>query len=698
MAFYAPRNISPADQLLFDANGNAVGIQAAGSSSQPVLGMTPAKAAAVDSLVSADGIAGRTAPMLSALAAAVGAWSHTRATANASVVDCFGSMQFALSGERRFRGARRVCNVIGDTEGLETAWTLGSNSTKAAAPYRSPNHSRPSAWTVTRTSGAVNMLTRYGVSYRPGKWCFSMWIRGDGVQTYTLAINATTQTVTPPAGVWTRCAVVADLTSTAGINIYVTNATSGAATLTLCDPQMEWVHNQASPAPSDYVPQGVAGFPSALLTAGVDGVRYHETSNPWVLSSGIATRTATVVPIDPSLMLGMQFDPIETNQVFSSRDISAAEWSKTGSTTVNATAGNSTLLGVNSIFKMEEAAASSGYRVTQSWRGANPAVNSALSVSFYCKAAERSIAYIGLRQLDGATFTYAYFNLASGTVSNVTAGCTAYMYREGDLWRVCFTGPAGASGSTAPLIQVGMCITAGTQTYTGTLASGMWFGAIQFEDHGCPTSYIGDTGSAATLSRNADSTSVTLTDCPAIDFTLSCEVTPFFQTDTPWKDSWWYLMSSYVNGQDRNAFGWRPNTFGGAGAGMGDEWFFDLYPNLAPAASSWDGVEILAGAGTIRAGETVPVQWSLASEGRTSGTSSAAGPGTTNQTARVGNVAATMTGDTPRPATNSLGSVPRTYWFGKQGEFLPQRGSFCVRNLKWQRLALTAAQMAEVAP
>ncbi len=55
MAFYIPRNISPADQILFDASGNAVGIQAAGSSSQPVLGMTPAKAAAVDSLVSGEG-------------------------------------------------------------------------------------------------------------------------------------------------------------------------------------------------------------------------------------------------------------------------------------------------------------------------------------------------------------------------------------------------------------------------------------------------------------------------------------------------------------------------------------------------------------------------------------------------------------------------------------------------------------------
>ena len=52
MAFYTPRNLGPADQVLFDADGNAVGIQAAGSSSQPVLGFNPTTHAAVSSLVS----------------------------------------------------------------------------------------------------------------------------------------------------------------------------------------------------------------------------------------------------------------------------------------------------------------------------------------------------------------------------------------------------------------------------------------------------------------------------------------------------------------------------------------------------------------------------------------------------------------------------------------------------------------------
>lgn len=683
------------DGSLVDASGNTVGL-------------TGAQVTATQAMVSADGIAGRTAPMLSALASAVGAWSHTRATANASVVDCFGSMQFALSGERRHRGARRVCNLIRFPEVLTnvTYWTAGANTTITASVRRGPNHSRASAFSVARTSGSGTMVTYVATAYRPGRHIFSAWVVGDGVQAYTIAIGASAQAVTPAAGVWTRIAVSAEITNTTAVALTITNTTSGAASFTACDPQMEWAHAQASPAPADYVPRDVVGYPAALLTAGADGVRYYETSNPWALASGVATRTAVVVPIDPALMLGMQFDPIETNQLFSSRDISdngANRWTRTGSTTVNATPGDSTLLGKNSIYKMEEVGLTSGWRVTQNWQGTVPAADTAsvaMSVSFYAKAAERSIVYIGLRQVDGATINNAFYNLTSGEVTNISAGCTAYMYREGDLWRCCFTGPSGTSATpVTPLIQVGMTTTAGsTAAYAGTLNAGAWFGAIQFEDHGCPTSYIGDTGTAATLTRNADSTSVTLTDCPAIDFTLSCEVTPFFPTDTPWKDSWWYLLSAYVNSQDRNAIGWRPNTFGGAGSGMEDEWFFDLYPNLSPAASSWDGVEIMAGAATVRAGETVPMQWSLASDGRTSGISSAAGAGTTNQTARVGNVAATMTGDTPRPATNSLGSVPRTYWIGKQGEFLPQRGSFCVRNLKWQRLALTAAQMAEVAP
>lgn len=688
-------------------------------------GSSPRREAQVQAAFSPDGYQGpRRAFSSSGNWADAAAISHTRATANASVVDCFGSMQFALSGEARLRGWRRVCNLIRFPENLlnTTYWnnSAPANTTVAASTRKPPaavGHQRACAYTVTRTSGSAVMLTYTAASYRPGKYIFPVWLIGDGVQTYTLAIGATTQTVTPAAGDWTLCYVVADIANTTAVALTVTNATAGAASFTVCCPMMEWVHGQASPAPGGYVPRDVASYPSALIalgylnadggrSAGVDGVRYYPTTTPWAATSGVATYTATPRPLDPSLMLGMQFDPIETNQLFSSRDISdngANRWTRTGSTVVNATPGDSTLLGKNSIYKMEEVALTSGWRVTQNWQGAVPAANApsvAMSVAFYAKAAERDIVYIGLRQVDGATINNAFFNLTSGAVTNISAGCTAYMYREGDLWRCCFTGPSGTNASpVAPLIQVGMTTTAGsTAAYAGTLAAGAWFGAVQFEDHGCPTAYIGDTGTASTLSRNADSTSLTLTDCPNIDFTLSWNYTPFHPTDTPWKDSWWYILSAYLNSKNRNAIGLRPNAFGGAGAGMEDEWFFDLYPDREPAASSWDGVEIKDGLATVRAGETVTVQWALAPTGQTSGTSTAAGFGTTNQVARVGNIAAVLTGDTPRPAVNSLPAIPRVYWVGKQGEFLPQRGSFCIGDFSWRAKALTAAEMAVVAP
>jgi len=54
MAFYTPRNITPADQILFDANGDPVGIQPAGSSQPPLMGLTPTERTSVQALVSGD--------------------------------------------------------------------------------------------------------------------------------------------------------------------------------------------------------------------------------------------------------------------------------------------------------------------------------------------------------------------------------------------------------------------------------------------------------------------------------------------------------------------------------------------------------------------------------------------------------------------------------------------------------------------
>lgn len=610
--------------------------------------------------------------------------THTRASANASVIDSNGTMQFCLSGELRFLNARRVCNMIADSEGLSTGWTLGANTTKAALNVRSPNHSRDSAWTVTRSSGAATMLTLDAASYRPGQWTFSAWLRGDGVEVLTIAIGATTQTVTPAAGVWTRVAVLADITTTATVAATITNTTSGNKNFGICDPQFEWTEGAAG-APNDYVPRGVTNFPAALLTADADGVRYFNTVNPWSLSSGVATQSAVVTHLNPDSLGGAFVEPGTTNQVYSSRSAAATEWAKSGSTVVNATPIDSVVLGTNSLYKIEEIAATSGWRVTQSWRGTNPSENARISTSAIVKAGERSIFYLGIRQLDGSTVLNAYYNTVTGLTSVITSGCTAYMRAlGGGEWLISLTGSAGATGSTAPLMQVGVTSSAGSASTAGTLGFGGYVGAMQFENNGVSTSYAGDTTSAASLTRAADLASITTTLIPGIDFTIEVDYSPQFPTDTPQKDDWWYAVYSYVSQSDRCGFGMRPASFGGFTDGRSDEWFFDLYPNITPAATSWDGVEVVSNC-SYNPGETIKLQWSVANTAQN---------GASNQSGYVGANAAALTSDSPRAAVNTIPGASRTWYLGRQGANQNQRGPAGFKNLRFYSPAATTAEMA----
>lgn len=626
-----------------------------------------------------------TSRLVSALDTGFGAITYTRSSANASVIDHLGLMQFALSGEARFTGARRVCNLVRDTEDLVTGWTKCAGYTKTAAGIKSPNHSRVSAYVITRPSGSDIILTLDALSYRPGTHTFSVWIRGDGVQTYTLAIGATTQSVTPPAGVWTRCAVSATIPDTAAYACYVTIPSAGAVALTVCDPQMEHTHGQVSPAPGEYVPRGVAGFPASLLTAGADGVRYFETANPWSVTAGVATKVTNPAPIDPDVLKGLLLEPAAVNLLWDSGSLATARWAGTGSTTVNATPAASAVLGANSLWKIEEAAVDEGHRISQSSHGALPAAHRVMSGSVFAKAAERSIAYIGLRGLDGAFIPYAYFDLSAGVVRNVPAGVEASMFKVGDLWLLTASTTVGASGSTLPLMNFGCCVTAGTLNYLGTAGAGMWFGAAQLEIGDVSSSYVGDTAAAATLTRADDVCSFAPQPAlfPAIGLTVSVDYTPFFKTGTILKDNWWYVWYAYATSADRFGLSLRPGLRGGFTDVGADDWAFDLYPGTV----TWDGINILTGQSPM-VGETVRTQWSLGTAPQT---------GLSNQAACVGAVA----GITPIGANNigvlSIFSLPVTIYLGRDRLSGGQRGPASFKNLSFVPVALSAAQMLAAA-
>ena len=123
MAFYTPRNIGPADQVLFDADGNAVGIQAAGSSSQPVLGFNPTKHAALDSLVSEAWIAPPPAPPAAGLPVVIAPLAASASTvARATVTDV---TRVAPNGQL-LRGVRITATGVATTAIVDFPITIPS--------------------------------------------------------------------------------------------------------------------------------------------------------------------------------------------------------------------------------------------------------------------------------------------------------------------------------------------------------------------------------------------------------------------------------------------------------------------------------------------------------------------------------------------------------------------------------------------
>lgn len=635
------------------------------------------------------------------LDAGFGTLAFSRSGANASIVDCYGSMQFCTSSEARFYGARRVENKVQDTENATTGWTFGATPT--ASLLKSPNHGRKSAWTVSRGSGTTQLVILNSQSYRPGKWCLSVYIWGDGTTQYTIRIErssdsvGSTQLVVPPAGEWTRVAVSHDIVDTTNHRGIITVATSGAASVTYCDPQMEWVQGQTSPAPSDYVPRGVLTtfLPATAYTseAGVDGVRYYTTYNPWSLSSGVATRSATVSNIPTSLLKGIAVaGASSSNQVYSSANIGASAWTKNGSTTVNATPADSTLLGKNSLWKLEQGAATQEHRVEQTWRGTVPTtLPTPISASCYAKAGDAACPFVWMwiQTVDGSTNYAAYFNVQTGQVGTVSSTSEAWMVKEGDCWSLNIVIPSGSTGSTPPILRIGVTQTNGTLNPLGTAGNGNWIGAVQFEQ-GLPTSYMGDTTSSTLLTRNAETLTATSTSMPVINWTVAGDFTCRYPTGSALKPTWLYLLYTYTSQADRGGFGLRPAAFGGFYDGGEDEIFFDWYPGISADNLNWDGIHIKQGSSssyvTARAMETYRYQWSA-------GTTATQVSGS-NQSGAVGSVLGTSVGnDMPRPALNSWPSTPRIWTIGRSSTSISQRGELYCSNLVWHNFAKTGTQM-----
>lgn len=610
-------------------------------------------------------------------------------SAGATVIDSNGLMQKCLLNEARFQRARRIRNLIGDTETFTTNWALGANTTKTnLLTLRSPNHGRPSVFRIDRASGSANMATVASAPYQVGQHTLSVFVWGDGSTQVTVRIErsgdsaGTSQAVTPPAGKWTRIYVTHSILDTSNHRLIIT-AGGTAASIIICDPQFEYT--QGHGLPGDYVPCGVANFPAKLLAdeCGVDGVRYFATVNPWsAAGGGVATATANpaALPAPDGLLIEAMN---ATNRFYSSRDIGAAQWTLTGATAASAM-GDSTLLGVGSIRKLEETATTNDHKVTQAWVGTVPGNNLIITVSAYVKAAERGIVYLGFTDKAGAT-SRAYFNLATLTTSNVTGTNTeTQIYIEGDLIRIGFSGNCG-TGASAPVGEIGVTTAAGTTNYAGTAGSGAWFGALQMERNDCPTSYVGDTGTASVLTRDSDVFTEYTANFPTINVSCECTFTPMFRTDIANKSKWYYIMYAGMSAQERFGVGLRPGLYGGGStATYGNNWWVDVFANNP----KWDGLA-LQDSVIANPRETVHLQFGLAPGAVT---------GTSNLMGYVGGVQVPTSNEvgvmTDPGRINTLNRPDWVWYFGSDRLNLPPSGPFCIRDIGYRTQALTLDAMA----
>lgn len=260
----------------------------------------------------------------------------------AYVPDFEGLLKLAVPQEARFRGARRVENLLLATEEMHnatywnvsngvTATDVGGGATRLTAdgtfdPYygqiafaREPVAGRTFRYTVeVKTDAATSGLALFiydgavtDIGSTPFETPDNLWHRYSFLFTFG---NGTTQDY-----------VIA--------RIDLQNAAAPGDWIETRHPHLEEVTGQSNQNPSDYISNGPGnGLIFPFHGAGVNGVKYYETYNgntvqPLTL---IVLATPGNTPIPKALLRGYRCEPEAENLLLHSGDYSEAVWVPTG--------------------------------------------------------------------------------------------------------------------------------------------------------------------------------------------------------------------------------------------------------------------------------------------------------------------------------------------------------------------------------
>jgi hypothetical protein len=251
------------------------------------------------------------APLVNSLILARGTGNptFTRAT-TAYQTDHTATLNQVLSGEARFQGARRVRNIAapgGSTENLTAApWGSAISGTGTTATctagFTAPDGSA-TAFRIVANRGAsatsadfsfwsdAGFTPTTGNSYRQ-----SWWIKSNTGSSQNVALQLTSVSnsmLVTATSQWQRVTVPSPFLATGGGVSMVCIGTRGNLTsdqaidVLVWHPQLEDVTAQLNQNPGPYVSSGVLAAP--YHGAGVDGVKYFDTTNGNIVTSTVVT-------------------------------------------------------------------------------------------------------------------------------------------------------------------------------------------------------------------------------------------------------------------------------------------------------------------------------------------------------------------------------------------------------------------------
>jgi hypothetical protein len=246
-------------------------------------------------------------------------------------------------------------------------------------------------------------------------------------------------------------------------------------------------------------PNGVADF---VVTRATEGTRFNSVGRISTVGSGDArldyyTSGGTVGP--PALLV----EASGSNLCLQSQDFTTT-WSSTNNVTVSANVtGTTDPLGTNLAEQLFETTTSGLHFLTQTMSITS---GTTYAGSIFYKKAAGSPDWMQVAFSTTGLAGFANFNLTSGTVGNVLAGCTGRIENYGNGWYRCTliqtATASGTSGGPIPAFINNTNSVTRFVSYAGSTATSIYIFGAQLEVGTVPTSYIPTT--TAPVTRNAD--------------------------------------------------------------------------------------------------------------------------------------------------------------------------------------------------